>query len=272
MGAWGAKLYEDDTALDIKDRFDDLRRGKTVEEITEQLINEYVCVMDDISCAPIFWFALADTQWNLGHLLPAVKEQAIAWLDKGGDLAIWQEENPKLATKRKKVLEELQQKLNSPQPPEKKISQYRLYKCEWKIGDVFAYQFNSEYAKDNNFYQKYIYFVKVDERTWHPGHIVPMVYFYKKIDDVLTSIDSLDGIDYIHQFYKPIAYENNPNMKKKYLLTLLNTSPKVISKNQLTFIGNIKDVKRIDDEDLNSYNVNWKHFETYMVDNFKAWL
>lgn len=28
MGAWGARLYENDTALDIKDRFADLRKGK----------------------------------------------------------------------------------------------------------------------------------------------------------------------------------------------------------------------------------------------------
>ena len=28
MGTWGAKLYENDTALDIKDRFADLQKGK----------------------------------------------------------------------------------------------------------------------------------------------------------------------------------------------------------------------------------------------------
>jgi len=42
VGAWGAKLYQDDTALDIKNRFDeDLRKGKTVEEITKEFIEEY---------------------------------------------------------------------------------------------------------------------------------------------------------------------------------------------------------------------------------------
>ena len=38
----GAKLYQDDTALDIKNRFDeDLRKGKTDEEITKEFIEEY---------------------------------------------------------------------------------------------------------------------------------------------------------------------------------------------------------------------------------------
>ena len=271
MGAWGAKLYENDTALDIKDRFADLGKGKTVQQITNELIDEYTGKLDDVYCAPVFWFALADTQWNLGRLLPEVREQALAWLDKGGDLAVWQEENPELAVTREKVLRELQQKLNSPQPPEKKISQHRLYKCNWKIGDVFAYQFNSEYAKDNDFYQKYVYFVKVAENTWYPGHIVPIVYFYKKVDTVLSDITSLSNIDFIPQFYKPIAYKNNPGMKKQYLLTLLNTSSRAIPKNQLTFLGNVGNIKRVDNEDLNSYNVNWKRSETYMIDNFKAW-
>ncbi len=120
MGAWGPKLYQDDVALDVKDSFDDLRRGKTVQQITNQLIDDYSSELDDASVAPTFWFALADTQWNLGRLMPEVRDQALAWIEKGGDLFIWKEENPKGAIVREKVLKELQQKLNSPQPPEKK--------------------------------------------------------------------------------------------------------------------------------------------------------
>lgn len=96
--------------------------------------------------------------------------------------------------------------------------------------------------------------------------------FLQKVDNVLSDITSLSNIDFIPQFYKPIAYKNNPGMKKQYLLTLLNTSSRAIPKNQLTFLGNVGNIKRVDNEDLNSYNVNWNRFETYMIDNFKAWL
>lgn len=272
MGTWGVKLYESDDALDVKDRFDELRKGKTVEDITKELIDEYAFSMDEVECAPSFWFALADTQWNLGRLLPDVKEQALAWLDKGGDLSVWQADNPTLASKREKVLYELREKLNSPQPPEKKIRQHRSYKCEWKTGDVFAYQFSSEYAKDKKYYQKYVYFVKAEEESWYPDHILPVVYFYKAIDNVIRNIDSLEGLEYIRQFYTPKAYANHPGMKKLYLLTLLNTSSRIIPKGQLTFLGNIEKLKRVDDEDLNSYKTNWKDFEKYMIDNFERWL
>lgn len=271
MGVWGAGLYQNDISLDVKDRFDDLRKGKTVQQITKELISEYSSELEDIECAPAFWFAMADTQWKLGRLLPEVKSQALVWLDQGGDLSVWQKENPKLAITRARVLKELQQRLNSPQPAEKKISQYRLYKCKWKIGDVFAYQFRGEYAKENGFDQKYVYFVKVGEDTWHPGHVVPVVYFYKRVDEVLGDIASLSGVEYIHQFYKPIVYKNNPDAKQLYSLMLLNTSARVIPKSQLTYLGNIGVVKRVENERTNPHYVDWKRFEPYMVNNFKVW-
>ena len=198
MGAWGARLYEDDTALDVKDRFDELRVGKTVEDITRELIDEYSCMMDDVNCAPVFWFALADTQWNLGRLLPEVKEQALAWIDKGGDLAVWQEENPRQAVTREKVLRELHQKLNSPQPPEKKISQHRLYKCEWEIGDVFAFQLESDLAKEKGLFGRYFLFQKVDEGTWPPGHVIPIVYVKITEDEQLPVCkEDFDRLEYV---------------------------------------------------------------------------
>ena len=52
MGAWGVRLYEDDIALDIKNRLDELQKGKTVREITNELIDEYSSELDDIDCAP----------------------------------------------------------------------------------------------------------------------------------------------------------------------------------------------------------------------------
>lgn len=270
MGTWGAKLYQDDVALDVKDSFDDLRKGKTVQEITNELIEEYACVMDDIYCAPTFWFALADTQWNLGRLLPEVKEQALAWLEKGGDLSVWQEENPKLAGTRERVLEELRKKLNSPQPPEKKISQYRLYKCEWKIGDVFAYQLESELAKERGLFGRYFLFQKVDEGSWHPGHIVPISYVkitkdenlpvcteeYNQLEYVQTSSTKFDL--WVQEFRPPEKNLTKELFLKKveekraglkfdeygylpiFRVKLLNTSKRVIPK-KLVYISNFGD-------------------------------
>ena len=121
MGTWGTGLYEDDIALDVRDEFKNLlRSGVTAEEATAELLVSFSGATDDNDDGPIFWFALADTQWDMVCLLPQVKKEALRRLDKGGDLARWQEEDSTLATARKKVLDELQQKLNSPSPLKKK--------------------------------------------------------------------------------------------------------------------------------------------------------
>ena len=166
MGAWGPKLYQDDIAQDVRDTYKDrLRRGKTTKEITEELIEEYSGEIEDIDDGPIFWFALADIQWDYGRLLPEVKENAIKWIEDGSDIRRWEEEGTAKEVKvRKEVLEKLKNKLESPMPEEKKVSQYRLYKCQWKIGDVYAYKMNSEYAKERGFYgMNYVRNTQVDK-------------------------------------------------------------------------------------------------------------
>ena len=83
MGAWGAGLYENDTALDVKDEFEKLfNDGKGVQEITDGLTAEFESIMDCADEAPLFWLALADTQWKFGVLLPTVKENALRWIDE----------------------------------------------------------------------------------------------------------------------------------------------------------------------------------------------
>ena len=166
MGAWGPKLYQDDIAQDVRDTYKDrLRRGKTTKEITEELIEEYSEEIEDIDDGPIFWFALADIQWDYGRLLPKVKENAIKWIEDGSDIRRWEEEGTAKEVKvRKEVLEKLKNKLKSPMPEEKKVSQYRLYKCQWKIGDVYAYKMNSEYAKERGLYgMNYVRNTQVDK-------------------------------------------------------------------------------------------------------------
>ena len=66
------------------------------------------------------------------------------------------------------------------------------------------------------------------------------------------------------QVYAPQAYINNPKLKKRYRLTLLNTSMKVIPKKNLIYMGNIGNVDEIDEKTLTPYAVGWKEFEEYI--------
>ena len=165
MGAWGTALYSNDTASDIRgDYVDLLRRGNSNEEALKKLMEKNRYCIGDEEEEPLFWYALADTLWNYGRLTPEVKEKALYFLDHPeAELARWEDEGGKYVEAWMRTLEKLKTKLLSPQPLEKKVSKYRLYKCTWQVGDVYAYRLESEYSKEKGLYGKYIIFQKVGE-------------------------------------------------------------------------------------------------------------
>lgn len=271
MGTWGYKLYQDDITEDVRDEYIDLlHRGKTNEEVTALLTEEYADLdEEEIS---LFWFALADTQWKYGRLLPEVKETALKYLYSGLDIKRWESESPRDADKRARVLEDLEKQLLLPQPEPKKVKQYRLYRCQWNLGDVFAYRLDGECSKDTRFYMHYVYFVKIDETRWHPGHIIPIVYFSNLHTEELVDLSALIGREFTPQAFYPIAYQNDPTLKKLYRVSLITTSAKSIPK-KLIFLGNIGSVDLIADENLNVRNdIYWKEFEQYTTKNMEQWM
>lgn len=198
MGTWGVNLYQDDTVLDVKEEYKyKLHMGKTNKEATEEIIEENQDLIEDIEEQSLFWFALADTQWNGGRLEEYVKNEALKYIELGTDLERWKDDT-KLYEKRRKVLEKLREKLLAPQPEEKKMSKYRIYKCEWKIGDVFAYKLKSEYAKQNKLENRYLIMQKVDETAWYPAHIIPMVRIKITNDGTIPKTeDEINKLEYI---------------------------------------------------------------------------
>ena len=297
MGAWGADLYENDTALDVKDEFEKLfNDGKGVQEITDGLTAEFESIMDCADEAPLFWLALADTQWKFGVLLPDVKENALRWIN---ELKSQTADTPDGA-RQGKALDDLQTKLLSPLPPVKKPKKKRIYKCEWKIGDVFAYQLESELAKERGLYGRYFLIQKVDEGTWYPGHIVPIIYVKLTKDaNIPSTVEEYDEAEYVQtRFTKyeerfwpidmsrpkedieektKLNYEvDEYGFLPQYRLTLLNTSKRVIPK-KLIYVGNFPDAIRPKKEFIPHAKVNigviwWKHFdmtfETEMIKKY----
>ena len=281
MGAWGTGLYQDDVAMDVRDTYkDQLHRGKTGEEITRELMEDYEDFLDDMEDGPVFWFALADTQWTLGRLEDNVKERALSCLENGGDAWRWETEGAAKVRAREKVLQKLNEKLSTPQPPKKKVSQYRLYQCKWNLGDVFAYCFDSEYSKQNGFYGQYVVFRKVSEDTWHPGHIVPIIQIYKWIGHDIPTIDELKTCELLPAFYKPEAL-SKLSKPLDYEIKLLSESDKSIPTDNLAFLGNLSGSDLIPfrghDYWTGYYGVGWENgrypmtFERYVIDMYLAW-
>ena len=277
MGFWGTQLYEDDVALDVKDYYNEqLHKGRLSSEITKELIDMYSAIASDepydYKEAAVFWLSLADTQWNFGRLEDYVKEKALFCLNEGWDSLWWKNNCAEYYDERIKVLNKLHEKLLSPQPPVKRTVKRKLFECKWENGDVYAYKLKSELSKEYGFFDKYVFFIKVSSNVWHPGHVVPIVYFYNIISDKILSLSKLEQYDYMHQFYKPIAYKNNPSLKHQYLLELVITSNKTIQNSQLTYIGKINDIKRVKDEDTeNCFCVAFKELDDYIIKNYLDW-
>ena len=58
MGTWGTSLYANDSTSDIRGEYvDKLRRGKSNEEVTKELIEQNQDSMGDVEEEPLFWYA-----------------------------------------------------------------------------------------------------------------------------------------------------------------------------------------------------------------------
>jgi hypothetical protein len=140
MGTWGTSLYSDDLASDVKESFLTLvGDGVSSQKATKQVFDEY-SELDDEEL-PVFWIALAHTQWKCGRLLPAVKKKAVDLIQSGADLERW--ETPSNRKKRASVLARVLAEISSASPSPKNVRKRFREDCKWKVGEVIGYELKS---------------------------------------------------------------------------------------------------------------------------------
>lgn len=179
MGTWGTELYQDDDTCDIKEEYlNYLRIGKTNEEALQEVISDNEEMIKDDEIGPLFWLALADTQWKYGRLTNDIRDRALEVIDSGKDLERWKEDK-KLFQKRKKVLEKLKEKLSTQQPPEKKVRKMTFERPNWKVGDVILYQLLNEDLKNHRWYKKYVLLKVMGTEKFTIGYLDPEKYYHE---------------------------------------------------------------------------------------------
>ena len=115
MGTSSASIFQDDVARDVREQFLELlRHSRSTESSANRLIEHWRSAVDDRDDGPVFWIALAATQWEYGCLRDDIQQEAIRVIDDESDLARWPE---KLRERRRRILAELRVKLLSAQPP-----------------------------------------------------------------------------------------------------------------------------------------------------------
>lgn len=143
MGTDGPALFSDDTASDVRGMYREfVGDGLSGPDATDRLMREWGDLLVDPDEGPVFWLALASTQWKVGRLEPRVLSKALEVMDSGADLRRWQHDR-KLLAKRTKVLADLRSQLESPQPAQKRIAKRFRDFTEWGIGEVIGYRLPS---------------------------------------------------------------------------------------------------------------------------------
>lgn len=142
MGAWGVALFSDDLAADVRDDFRDLiGQGLSSGQAVDRLKLDYAETLDDSDEAPVFWIALAVTQWDLGRVDADTKREALRWIDSGKNLERWPEKQKK---KREEVLDKAKQKLLSDPPAAKRVALEKKESNDWDVGEVLGLKLLSE--------------------------------------------------------------------------------------------------------------------------------
>jgi hypothetical protein len=143
MGVIGAALFDDDTAADVRGTYRSyIEQGVDDKESLRRILKRYQRQFDrEDGVGALVGFAV--TQSELGRLDSAVRDQAIAAIDRGGDLQRWQRDSPHLVDQRRAVLSEARTLLSAPQPHRVHLEPPDLQISDLVAGDVLALDVSS---------------------------------------------------------------------------------------------------------------------------------
>ena len=137
MGVWGTGLFSDDVACDVRDHYRELLEdGAEDSAATQQTVEKFRTYLDEPE--GIALLALAVTQSTLGRLDSDIRDRALAVIDRGADLEVWERENSKQLAKRRGTLEKARAQLLGPQPPRRRLRAPKRISSGLAGGDVLA--------------------------------------------------------------------------------------------------------------------------------------
>lgn len=133
MGAWGPGIYQNDDALDLRDRWRGLvRAGLDPRDVGRRLVDD-LDLNDDAEHMPA-WLALADLLWRAGRLTPEVKRRALK-IVRVGDLQAWGDAHRRV---RQNALEQFRARMVSRLPAPVRVRP--RHPCDWKPGEHIVWR------------------------------------------------------------------------------------------------------------------------------------
>jgi hypothetical protein len=137
LGVWGTDVFSDDVACDVRDHYRELVEDGVEDGAATQLtVERFRASLEESDGVALLAFAV--TQSKIGRLDPDIRDRALAVLDRGADLEMWERDNPKLLPKRRAILEKARAQLTGPQPPRRRLRPPKRISSGLAAGDVLA--------------------------------------------------------------------------------------------------------------------------------------
>ena len=194
MGTWNIHLFSNDLACDVRDTYMELLSRQFSNDEAYKLTCENFAEVMGTDEEALFWCALAACQWDVGRLVPEVKSKALGFIKSNNGFLNWTE-HPKLALRWEAVLKKLENKIESPMPPEKIFrKKVDFVKNPWVVGDIFAYQFHSRKAYTHELLGKYILFQKLSDVEYYKDTYFSVIQVYDKVFDMLPSLADIENV------------------------------------------------------------------------------
>ena len=190
MGAWGAALFADDDAADLREDYRTyLADAQSDAAATDLAASNYDASLDRPGETTAFWLALASIQWRLGRLDPRVKAVCLTIIDDGVDLAKWAD-SPERG-KRAAVLAKLRRTILSPPPPARPLPKPLPVQLPgWEFGEVVGYRLANG---------KYALLHALNYRGWSTvGARAPVVSILSWFADAVPDQEAIGDLTYIN--------------------------------------------------------------------------
>ncbi len=215
MGSWSVSITGNDTAADLKSEYTAAFYYYPTEQALQAIDNYVRKTGFSEQDAPEwcdYYYSLADFMHSKGILTEEVKQTALAMIDSGFGLEIWEEAGEKTLLARQKALQKFREKLVSVQPAPKKIKPNVHTEDIFEVGDIVAVQLQT---KGKNYSEndikpltaeefaaadgKYIVMQKIKTHASWSSAIVPQVKDYwvifRLLDGIYDTVPELKDID-----------------------------------------------------------------------------
>ena len=140
MGTWGAAIFADDDAQDLREEYRTiLADAQSDTAASDAAAREYGADLTRLEDTTAFWLALALTQWKLGRVDPRVRAAALRIIDEDIDLAKWAGSPER--SRRATALRKARRTFLMTAPPAKPIPKpLPLQLPGWEFGEVVGYR------------------------------------------------------------------------------------------------------------------------------------